>query len=60
MNKTFTQKKINTSDYFKEEKKLNNITVEPSEQTINTILNYSKALSIKKVKSIDYVEMILN
>lgn len=32
----------------------------PKRQTINNILNYSKALSIKKSKHVDYIEMILN
>lgn len=32
----------------------------PKKQTINNILNYSKALSIKKSKHVDYIEMILN
>ncbi|HRN42608.1 MAG TPA: hypothetical protein PK649_11125 [Vicingus sp.] len=32
----------------------------PKKQTINNILNYSKALSVKKSKTVDYIEMILN
>jgi hypothetical protein len=32
----------------------------PKKQTINNILNYSKALSVKKSKNVDYIEMILN
>jgi hypothetical protein len=32
----------------------------PKKQTINNILNYSKALSIKKSKHVEYIEMILN
>ena len=32
----------------------------PKKQTINNILNYSKALSIRKSTNIDYIEMVLN
>lgn len=32
----------------------------PTASTISTILNYSKALSIKKSKEVDYIEQILN
>lgn len=32
----------------------------PKRQTINNILNYSKALSVKKSKNVDYIEVILN
>lgn len=32
----------------------------PKKQTINNILNYSKSLSIKKSKHVDFIEMILN
>ncbi len=32
----------------------------PKKETINNILNYSKALSIRKSKNVGYVEMILN
>ncbi|MBE7442835.1 MAG: hypothetical protein KF732_00555 [Flavobacteriales bacterium] len=32
----------------------------PKKQTINNILNYSKALSVKKSKTVDCIEMILN
>jgi len=38
----------------------NNEKYSPKKQTINNILNYSKALSIKKSKHVDYIEMILN
>ena len=46
-------------------KSLNNMEVKqpelsPKKQTINNILNYSKALSVKKSKNVDYIEMILN
>ncbi len=32
----------------------------PKEETINNILNYSKALSIRKSKTIDCIELVLN
>ena len=32
----------------------------PKKETISNILNYSKALSIRKSKNIDFIEMILN
>jgi len=36
------------------------IEQEPSQNTINNILNYSKALSIRKSRYLENVEMILN
>lgn len=33
---------------------------EPGNNIINNILNYSKALSIRKSKRMDYFEMVLN
>ncbi len=32
----------------------------PKQQTIDNILNYSKALSVRKSKNLDFIEMILN
>jgi len=32
----------------------------PRQETINNILNYSKALSIRKSKNIEFIELILN
>ena len=32
----------------------------PKKETIDNILNYSKALSIRKSKNLEYIEMILN
>ena len=32
----------------------------PKKQTIDNILNYSKALSVRKSTNIDYIEMVLN
>jgi hypothetical protein len=33
---------------------------EPGNNVINNILNYSKALSIRKSKSMEYFELVLN
>lgn len=33
---------------------------EPGESVINNILNYSKALSIRKSKNIEHIEIVLN
>lgn len=32
----------------------------PKKETINNILNYSKALSIRKSSNIDFIELVLN
>lgn len=32
----------------------------PKQETINNILNYSKALSIRKSKHLDFIELVLN
>ncbi|TXB63682.1 hypothetical protein FRY74_12480 [Vicingus serpentipes] len=32
----------------------------PKQQTINNILNYSKALSIRESKHIEHIEIVLN
>ncbi len=32
----------------------------PKQETINNILNYSKALSIRKSNSLNFIELILN
>jgi len=32
----------------------------PKQETINNILNYSKALSIRKSKCVEHIEMVLN
>ncbi len=38
----------------------NEVEFSPKMQTINNILNYSKALSVKKSKHVDFIEIILN
>ena len=32
----------------------------PKKETVDNILNYSKALSIRKSENLEYIEMILN
>lgn len=32
----------------------------PKKETINNLLNYSKALSIRKSTNIDFIELVLN
>lgn len=49
----------------KELKMLLNLTQEkmdytPKKVTINNILSYSKALSIRKSKKLDFIELVLN
>lgn len=49
----------------KELKTLLNLTKEeviysPKKETIQNILSYSKALSIRKSKKIDFIELVLN
>ena len=36
------------------------IIYSPKKETINNILNYSKALSIRKSKNLDCIELVLN
>ncbi|MEO6883288.1 MAG: hypothetical protein ABI199_04600 [Bacteroidia bacterium] len=58
MNKTITKNKKSTIDVQKEEGE--KLFFEPSENVIRNILNYSKALSIRKLRNDGYVEMLLN
>ena len=63
MSKTITKIKKNVFNVPEKENQLcaleKNI-FEPSENVIQNILNYSKALSIHKLRSDVYVEMLLN
>ena len=36
------------------------IQLSPKKSTSDTIINYSKALSVRKSKNIDFIEMLLN
>jgi predicted RNA-binding protein len=61
MQQTFTL----VSDYLKTTKNKQqpeNVVdvLEPSDYIIQNILNYSKALSIKKSKIIDFIEVVVN
>lgn len=62
MSKTSTKKIITSpknemNDALENEKEF---PYEPGNQVINNILNYSKALSVRKSKSNDTIEMVLN
>jgi len=63
MKKVFT---LNENSLFTQiEKDLRNELLKeqfvgPKKSTLNTILNYSKALSVRKSSNIDYIEMVLN
>jgi len=63
MNKTITKNKKGANQI---QNKGNNRNIsekgffEPSENVIQTILNYSKALSIRKFRNDVYFEMLLN
>jgi hypothetical protein len=62
MNRTST-KKITLPVNTKMNEQLDNnkeFPFEPGNNVINNILNYSKALSIRKSKSIEHFEMVLN
>jgi hypothetical protein len=62
MSKTSTTKKIITSPENMNERIDNESDYqhEPGDNVINNILNYSKALSIRKSKNFDNFEMVLN
>jgi hypothetical protein len=38
----------------------NQFPFEPGDSVINNILNYSKALSIRKSKNVEHIEVVLN
>ena len=62
MNKTST-KKITTPLSTKMNEEIDNekeFPYEPGDNVINNILNYSKALSVRKSASGEYFEMVLN
>ena len=63
MNKTSTHKKIIepiAAEMNEETDNKKEFPFEPGNTVINNILNYSKALSIRKSKSIEHFEMVLN
>jgi hypothetical protein len=62
MSKTSTTKKIITSpkEMKNEADNENVFPYEPGNNVINNILNYSKALSIRKSKNMENFEMVLN
>jgi hypothetical protein len=63
MNKTSTPKKITEPVNEKMNEAIDNkkeFPFEPGNNVINTILNYSKALSIRKSTSLKHIEIVLN
>jgi hypothetical protein len=63
MNKTSTSKKITLPISTKMNEQLDSnkgFPFEPGNTVINNILNYSKAVSIRKSKSMKHFEMVLN
>lgn len=61
MNKTTTKKMMDEQVKMNEEVEMRNeFSAEPGDQVINNILNFSKALSIKKLKNETSVELVLN
>ena len=63
MNKTSTSKKITEPINTQMNEQLDNkkeFPFEPEKNVINNILNYSKALSIRRSKSMTHFEMVLN
>jgi hypothetical protein len=53
-----TEKEAQLKSLLKEKKEKKMYS--PKKETINNILNYSKALSIRKSKSLTFIELILN
>ena len=61
MSKTSTQKEItNQQENFQVLSETEDFQSEPGKNVIDNILNYSKALSVRKSAMIENVEMILN
>jgi hypothetical protein len=62
MNKTSTKKIIvpKLTEMNDNSDDCNEFPYEPGNNVINNILNYSKALSIRKTKSGEHFEMVLN
>lgn len=63
MNKNITKKKFITPLNTKMNEAIDNtktLPYEPGDNVINNILNYSKALSIRRSKSMEHFEMVLN
>jgi hypothetical protein len=63
MNKTSTTKKIKNPRNTQMNNELDNTNdfpYEPGNNVIDNILNYSKALTIRESKDLEYFEMVLN
>ncbi len=61
MSKTSTKKIIELKTEMNEEfENAKNYLDEPNNSIINNILNYSKALSVRKSKKLEHIELVLN
>jgi hypothetical protein len=61
MSKTSTKQIIEPfNTKMNENDNSNEFPYEPGDSVINNILNYSKALSIRKSKNVEHIELVLN
>ena len=63
MNKIFTQKKhveVNVKNADADDYRSSDFNFVPSQSVIQNILNYSKALAVKKTESLGYLDVVLN
>ena len=64
MSKIFTLKKSSSKNLTTEAEiemnDLSEISFEPNKNVIENILNFSKALSVRKSKHIEFIETVLN
>jgi hypothetical protein len=61
MDRIFTQEKISTKKLNTTNNgKQNNLSHEPSDDIIFSILNYSKSLTVKPSELVNQVELVLN
>lgn len=63
MSKTFTLKKITSLNLTETAREMNDLSersLEPSKNVIDNILNFSKALSVRKSKHVEFIETVLN
>ena len=59
-NALFTQSRLLSAEKYLCNEVLKEKVVGPKTTTIDTILNYSKALSVRKSSIINHIEMVLN
>jgi hypothetical protein len=60
MNKTSTKKSTDSLNTKTIENRENDFPFEPGDDIVNNILNYSKALSVRKSKNVKHIEVVLN